>query len=217
MSNQPKIESLKPKGSGFKLIITGLDSPLVISLETVDRLRLVEGVVITTSQLQILQQEADLYQCRQKAARLLAIRTHSVAQLKQKLSRADFDPDNISSVVREYLQKGVLDDCALALRLAQSLIERRPCGRAYLVSYLLKRLIDSKLAKTTAEVVLLSKDETDLAAASLSSRWSRLQEFDLETARTKAYNYLARRGFGYAAAKEAFARMTECRHEENEN
>ena len=37
---------------------------------------------------------------------------------------------------------------------------------------------------------------------------------DLEVARRKAYSYLARRGFGYSAAKEAFEQLQERDREE---
>ena len=68
-------------------------------------------------------------------------------------------------------------------------------------------MIDRDLAEKTAQMVLSEVDEKEQALRALRKRWTRLGQFELETARNKSYNYLARRGFSYDAAKRAFEQL----------
>ena len=60
------------------------------------------------------------------------------------------------------------------------------------------------LATGIVEEVLAAHRMQDLAVAALERRWREYRQFELETARRKAYNYLARRGFTYEQARAAF-------------
>jgi regulatory protein len=178
---------------------------------------LVEEVVITQSQLKILREEAELYRCDRQVARLLAMRDHSVGELKVKLHLRKYSGAVVQTTLRRYRRNGSLDDTRYAMASARSLLTRRPCGRGYLCAYLQKRKISRDLAEQTAEALLTSEDTDDLAAAALEQRWSSFSQFELETARSKAYNYLVRRGFGYASAKAAFEKLWRDTEEEPEN
>ncbi len=207
MSSQIKIVKLIRSGNRVKIVLSNLEQPLVVSEETIHRYRLVDGVVITESQLNVLQQESDLYQCDSEAARLLALRQHSVGELRSKLKRKQFVTTAIDEVIKKYRQRGVLDDAQFAYNLARSMVESRPCGISYLTAYLQKKMIDRPLAEQTAQMVLSNSDDTDRAFAALERKWALLSQFELETARNKAYNYLARRGFSYDAARKAFDKL----------
>ena len=208
MSSQIKILRLIRSGSRVKIVLSNSDQLLVVSEETVHRHRLVEGVVITQSQHDVLRQESEMFRCDSEAARLLALRQHSVGELRSKLKRRQFVATVIDDVVRKYRRQGVLDDAQYAYKLAQKMVENRPCGMAYLTAYLQKKMIDRSLAEQTAQMVLSRSDESDRAIAALHRRWAQLSQFELETARNKAYNYLARRGFSYDAARKAFEKLS---------
>lgn len=217
MNDQIKLMKLTTGPVSAKLTITGEEQPLTVSMETVYRHRLVKGIVLTEGQLKMLREESELYQCDRQVARLLAMRDHSVGELKAKLHLRKYSVTIVQTTLRKYLDNGSLDDTRYAMASARSLLSRRPCGRGYLCAYLQKRKISRELAEQTTEALLATEDNDQLATTALEQRWSRFSQFELESARTKAYNYLVRRGFGYAEAKAAFEKLWRETIEEPEN
>jgi len=213
MEEKIKILKLSRSASEVSIEISILEEPVVVPEHVVHRYRLKEDIVITPSQLETLRTESELFRCDRTAARMLAAREHSTGEIRTKLVRKSFTPDTIQQVVRKYKDQGVLDDAHFAHRLANQLLMQRPCGRAYLVACLQRRMIDRSLAEETADVALTGKDEKELATAALTKKWGEYRQFELEVARRKSYNYLARRGFGYKAARVAFEQLLERRKE----
>lgn len=207
MTDEIKITKLTRGDRRGKLEISTLDKPLIVSLEIILQHRLVEGIVITPAQLELLRLESELYLCDSTAARLLARRQHSVGELKAKLTQRKFSADVTRQVIRKYLDRGILDDQQYALILAEKLVAERPCGRSYLLAHLRRKKISRELAEQTADIVLTGREEIELATASLEKRWAHLGQFELEVARNKSYNYLSRRGFSYPAARAAFEKL----------
>jgi len=217
-ANQPiKLLKLVESSALAELTIGGEEQPLKVALETVYRHRLVEGIVLTRAQLATLKEEAALFQCDRLAARYLAMRDHSVGELRSKLRRRGMPQDAVQTVVKKYRDNGALDDARYALAVGRSLLGRRPCAQSYLTAYLQRKQIGRELAAETAESLLANEEEDELARAALEQRWSRFSQFELETARTKAYNYLVRRGFGYRSAKAAFDQLWRQTQKESED
>ena len=214
MTDTMKIKRLSPSGTGYRIDFTGELESLLISEETVHRLRLVEGVVITAAQLETLQIESERFRCDRTGARLLAMRDHSVVEFRVKLRRKGYSADIAAEVTNKYLRMGALDDARYAHAAGRSLLSRRPCGRSYLVAHLQRKGIERTLAEHTADILLNDWDSHDMAVTALASRWSRFSQLELETARTRAYNYLSRRGFNYEAARAAFDHLWEQKNKE---
>lgn len=217
MSKQIKIIKLGRSGSRVTITLSAIDDPLVVSEETVHRHQLVNGVVITSSQLEQLRHESELFLCDSESARLLAMREHSVGELCTKLKRKEFSSDTIEDTIKKYRQRGLLDDAQYAYKLSKRLVEVRPCGFSYLTAQLQKKMIDRELAEKTARMVLSTMDEKERAIRALQKRWTRFGQFELETARNKSYNYLARRGFSYDAAKRAFEQLVNEQQKDNQD
>ena len=203
------IVECKPIGSGsrYRIIITHREKPLLVSDELVYRHRLKAGIVITQPQLEQLEAEAEQSECDHTVARLLAIREHSIGQIRVKLAQRKFKPDVIKSIIKRYADRGLLDDAHFAHDQGSRFLAHNPAGREFLINWLRRKHIDRDLAETTADMLLGEQDEVTLAVASLERKWNSLKEFDLERARTKAYTYLSRRGIGYSAAKAAFEQL----------
>jgi len=214
MDKTLKISEVCHQSGGIAVVVGPDKTRLVISYDMASRYHLQEGVILTSAQLEKLKQEADLFQCDNRAARLLAQRDHSIGEFKEKLRRLRFSSTSITVVTKKYKAKGMLDDAHFAYKAARSLLDRRPCGRAYMVAHLQKRRIDPDLAAKTADLLLKDWQQSELALRALQSRWPRVAQFELEVARRKAYNYLARRGFGYEAAKAAFDQLWSGKQEE---
>lgn len=207
MADRIRIAEVKIKGDTTHIRVEGEEQPLTIGSEAARRRNLRAGVILTDAQFSQLEQEARQYACNQVAARMLAGREHSERELSVKLRRRGFEAEVVKVVVRRYRQMGAVDDARYAEMIGRSLVERKPCGKAYVSAYLQKRGVARELAEAAAEALLAGRDETERAIAALEQRRSAWAEFELETVRRKAYNYLARRGFGFAAAKNAFERV----------
>ncbi|MBD3258111.1 hypothetical protein GF377_06735, partial [candidate division GN15 bacterium] len=193
--------------------ITDLEEPLVLPVEAVSEHRLVEGVVITDHQIAVLQSQAERYACHRTTARFLSQRDYSVGELKLKLKKKGYASESIETAIKRYIEMGALDDARYAHQTGRSLIERKPCGRAYLLAYLQRRRIPRETAEQVARTLLAGSDETERATAALERRWSQLDQIELEPTRHRAYNYLARRGFSYEASRVAFENLWNRKHE----
>ena len=198
------LTKIKEVSGGLALTIVGEEKPLLVSHNAAIEHRLVEGIVLTEGQLRTLHLDSQRFLCERKVGDLLAMRDHSMGELYGKLRRKGFSREVIEPIIGRFRKMGAIDDARFAANAGQSLIERRPCGRSYLVAYLQKKKIERRLAEQTADMLIPGGDEIDPAVAALRSRWNRIAQFELETAQRKAYNYLSRRGFGYAASKAAF-------------
>ena len=203
MADQIKLEKITRRGAKVLVEISSLDEPLQINEELLYRFQLVEGIVLTASQVEQLSVEAKRFECRQEATRLLSIRQHACRELMFKLRKKDFDHVLADNIIKEFVQQGILDDTQYAYNLAQQLIKRRPCGRSYLIAYLQKKHIDRATSEEVVEATLAEFDEIELARAALKQRLREFEHFELEVMHRKSYNYLARRGFSYQAIKTA--------------
>lgn len=207
MKDTVSISKITPAGGNYRMMLSNRDEPLVVSASLYHRHRLKEGIVLTAAQLDQLMAEVETEACKREVNRLLALREHSSGEIKVKLARKQFPRDLADKIVRRYVKNGLLDDARFAADLARRTLDRKPAGRPYLVAFLRRKQIGRELAGQAVDNLLAEKDETALALAALERKWPRPGEFDVETLRTKAYNYLSRRGFGYAAAKAAVDRL----------
>lgn len=209
MSERVVLNEVKIRGSQAALELSTHEKVLYVPVETVYRFGLAAGTVLTASQVGQLEIEAERLACRSEATRLLALRQHSVGEVRQKLRRKGFDPEIATEVIGAFKQQGLLDDGWYARTLAEGLLRRKPCGRAFVVAHLQRKSIERTLAEDTADMVLAEQDPEELAARALQRRWVEFSQFELETARRKAYNYLARRGFTHEQARAAFDAMAQ--------
>ncbi len=215
--NQFKLLRIKRKGSRIFLEISSLDKPLQINDETLYEHKLVEGIILTPSQIEILQKESEYIYCENEAARLLSIREHSIRDLILKLKRKKFSRDTIDRVIGEFKSMGHLNDFRLANNYAEILIKRKPSGKSYISAFLQKKYFDRDLSERVAEIVFSEIDEDHQAELALNQKLRQYAKIELESARHKAYNYLSRRGFGYNAAKNAVEKLLNTENEVEEN
>ncbi len=205
-----RIVKLIGSGSGFKITLSDDNEPFAVEAILVAKHRLKEGIVITPPQAADLRREAAETECDRETARLLALRPHSIGELRAKLKRKEFAEESISAIIKKYRTRGLLDDAQVALSLARQALERKPAGRSYLIALLRRKLIDRDTAEQAVDLILGDRDENQLAYDALARRARVLfssKQLEVETIRRRAYTYLSRRGIGYAAAKAAFEKL----------
>ena len=88
--------------------------------------QLVEAIVLTESQVEIIEFEATLYETFAKAKQYLAMRDHSTGELKIKLKKKKFPDETISQTLSKCQKLGYIDDEKYAYKLAEKLVIKKP-------------------------------------------------------------------------------------------
>ena len=166
-----------------------------------------EGLALSPEafeQLQKILERAYAFLC---AESLLAQHPYSTRLFRERLRRKDIADELIADVTAAFKANGLLDDHQYALGCLRSLMLRKPAGKPFLVAYLQQRGVPRPIAEKAVAEALAETDETAIAVRLLEKRRTALANFDLETARRKAYTYLSRRSISYAAARKAFEQL----------
>ncbi|HZI77901.1 MAG TPA: regulatory protein RecX [Vicinamibacterales bacterium] len=128
------------------------------------------------------------------ALRQLARRELSEAQLRQRLSRRGFTPDDIDSAVTRLRQDGSLDDARTAAAIARSQLSLKKRGERRVRREIEAAGIASALADRAVAEVYGEVDADALLAAAIDRRLgTRRLDDDREMARL--YRYLVGQGF----------------------
>jgi len=128
------------------------------------------------------------------ALQQLARRELSEAQLRQRLSRRGFTPDDIDSAIDRLRQDGSLDDARVAAAIARSQLSIKKRGPRRVRREIEAAGITSALAERAVAEVYAEVDSDALMAAAIDRRLgTRRLDDDREMARL--YRYLVGQGF----------------------
>jgi len=128
------------------------------------------------------------------ALKALGRRSHSVAQLKEKLSRKGFSPEETKAAIDWLIEKKLLDDSAFAESFAQDKLAIYRHGRRLIYYQLLQLGISRQLAEKTLSG-LDPKSERQAALDLLESRLKRWSNLEPMVKKRRALGLLSRRGF----------------------
>lgn len=142
-------------------------------------------------------------------ANKLSYSPRSVGQARALLQERAYPQTIITAVLDKFVRVKYLDDRRFAEAYARSMLADRPAGRGFIASTLRKKLIDSELTREVVDTLFADVDEVALAERLLKKQWWRLSRFDIETARQKAYAFLARRAISYDVCRDAFDKLAE--------
>ena len=136
------------------------------------------------------------------ALQQLARRELSEAQLRQRLARRGFTPDDIDSAIDRLRQDGSLDDARVAAAIARSQLSIKKRGARRVRREIEAAGITSALAERAVAEVYAEVDADALMAAAIDRRLgTRRLEDDREMARL--YRYLVGQGFDAERAMNA--------------
>lgn len=107
-------------------------------------------------------------ECRQRALRLLALRTHFSSELAAKLAKRGFDSLTVEFTLDRLVDDGIVDDHAAGLEFVETRLRRKPLGPARLRADLARRGLDRDLVERVVDEAY-PKDEEALARRSLAS------------------------------------------------
>jgi regulatory protein len=160
--------------------------------EDLSLLDLVPGVEIAESVIERLQYSSALRSAREKALDLLARAPHTTVGLCLKLRKRGFETRIIEDVLESLQEMQVLDDSRFAENWLRSRSERRPEGRALLVSGLLRKGVGREIAEAAVDRVLTPRMEQENARRAFE-KLKRVGENDPE----KLMKKLRARGFAF--------------------
>lgn len=128
-----------------------------------------------------------------QAQAILSRRDHSVAEVKQKLARQGFSPEQETQAINWLVDNRLLDDTKFAAAYVTSILGAKPVGRRYLTSKLKQKgVAGSIIQKVLAELVPPER-ETELAEQA-AARWARVHP-QHATDKNRLLRFLLSRGF----------------------
>ena len=135
---------------------------------------------------------------------MLARRELSTAQVRQRLARKGFGPDEAGDAVERLRRAGALDDDRTARLLARRSAHVRMHGRLRALRDLQRNGIGADLARRAVDAEYGALDEQDMLEQALSRRLD--GPLDSRAAQRRMYQQLVRRGFDAAAVLAALRR-----------
>ncbi len=158
------------------------------------------------------------HKAKQAALKLLAARSLSIAELRQKLASRGFDCDTTEAVVREFLARRFLDDEGLSERYVQSLLERKAYGRRWFFRKLLKRGINGDTIQKVLNKVFDEIDEGQLVYEAAVGKLRGLRDVEPRARLAKVARFLSNRGFAESLIMQVInERLSNELGAENEN
>ena len=151
----------------------------------------------------------------QRAAKLLAARPRSVAELRERLSTTRGGSTEIVELVIERLREyGYLDDAKFAQSFASNRIRERPLGRRRLQRDLWLKKVDKNTADDALDLVFEAKPEDELIDRAIAKR-VRLRGNPKTRAEAKRlFDHLLRQGFGFELISEKIRALSKAEIDE---
>ena len=139
-----------------------------------------------------------------RAMDLLAVRMHSVYQLRTKLARK-FSREIIEKVLLRLEEINLLDDLEFACEYVRQRVARSPRSPALLVKELRDRGVHGEQARRAVEKTLTETglSELNLAIQAASKRIAAFSGEDKDREREKIFRFLSSRGFQASVARPA--------------
>lgn len=141
---------------------------------------------------------------KDRALRLLSVRSRSRFELRSRLLRAGYELDEVEATLVDLEVVGLVDDEAFARELAEHQ-RRKGLGRRAGLAALRGKGVDRDVAERTVDEVQ-PEDDADIAFALASARLERLRSLSPDVVHRRLLSYLIRRGYEPVIARSAVRR-----------
>src|SRR5438105_15843031 len=134
----------------------------------------------------------------QRAARLLAAKPRSVAELRERLSQGrGATKANVDEVIARLREYGYLDDAKFAQNYASLRVRERPIGRRRLERDLWLKKVDKQTAEVALDEVFAATPEEDLIDRAIAKRIRLRGRPKSRAEARKLFDHLIRQGFAF--------------------
>lgn len=176
-----------------------LDGEFAFGLPAIEAARLRQGQVLSEAEIAALRALDDVTRAVDHAARLLARRPYSSAEIRRSLVARGVAPATLEEALARLESLGYVDDRAFA----QFWVENRERFRPRSPQALRHELRQKGLAADIIEAALSALDARESAVRAVQEPLHRLRGLTRAEAKDKLGAFLARRGFSYDIAGEA--------------
>jgi regulatory protein len=133
----------------------------------------------------------------QRAAKLLAAKPRSIAELRERLAERCSNTAVVETVINRLREYGYLDDERYALTYAASKVQQQPIGRRRLEVNLARKKVERAVADEVLDQVFAETSEADLIDRAIEKRL-RLRGRPKTRAEAKSlFDHLLRQGFPF--------------------
>jgi regulatory protein len=151
----------------------------------------------------------------QRAAKLLAARQRSVAELRERLlAGRGATKENVEEVIARLREYGYLDDAKFAQSYASLRLRERPIGRRRLERDLLVKKVDKETASTALDEIFDTTPEAELIDLAIAKRIRLRGKPKSREDAKKLFDHLLRLGFGFELVGEKVRSITRSDPEE---
>ncbi len=152
-----------------------------------------------------------------RAAKLLAAKPRSVAELRERLLQGRGSTKAIvESVIQRLREYGYLDDARFAQSYASLRVQQRPIGRQRLQRDLWLKKIDKATAKEALDVVFAATPEEELIDRAIEKRIRLRGQPQSRAERKKLFDHLLRQGFAFELIGEKLRAISNNQSDEDE-
>ena len=144
---------------------------------------------------------------KEKALRLLSVRSRSRKELADRLKQAKFSPEAIESALEEMERLGFLNDSDFARVWGRNRTATRPAGAFMLRQELRRKGVAEEDIEKGLQAAFQESSEAEVARELAIRRKQALVALPEEKARKRLQDFLLRRGFGWDLVSEL---MEEC-------
>ncbi|MCL4239051.1 MAG: RecX family transcriptional regulator [Anaerolineae bacterium] len=176
-----------------------LDGEFAFGLPAIEAARLHQGQVLAEAEIAALRALDDLSRAIDYAARLLARRPYSSAEIRRSLAAREVAPTTIEEALARLESLGYVDDRAFA----QFWVENRERFRPRSPQALRHELRQKGLAADIIEAALSALDARESAVRAAQEPLRRLRGQTRAEVQIRLGAFLARRGFDYDIIREA--------------
>ena len=134
----------------------------------------------------------------QRAGKLLAAKTRSVAELRERLLEGrGATRDNVEEVIARLREYGYLDDAKFAQSYASLRVRERPIGRRRLARDLWLKKVDKQTAEVALDEVFAATPEDELIDRAIAKRIRLRGKPKSREDAKKLFDHLIRQGFAF--------------------
>jgi len=166
----------------------------IVSLDDIERLNLTVGATIDAAVLSEADADCALYD---RAVRLLATRSCSIAEMRRRLRRDGAEAARVERAIAALQSRGFLDDAAHARSVTRSRLRGRGASARRIQQELRRQDVAPDVAAEAIGEVFDDEavDEVAVALRVARKRMATLADLPTHVQRRRLYAFLARRGY----------------------
>ncbi|MDB5325095.1 MAG: hypothetical protein JWM57_664 [Phycisphaerales bacterium] len=172
-----------------------------VNLNVVAKFHLHEGQQLSAEDVEAIQKGSARQECFDHAMRYIEKRMQSRRELKDKLTRAEYGPTIIESVLDQLTELNYVNDARFAESRAESAATYKHHGPYRARMELAKKGVDRETARRAVEEVYESKDTMATARELARKKMQSLARLEPHVARRRLMGMLLRRGFTFDTIK----------------